>query len=108
MKHLKSKKKLRLKLKNSHKKGGRRALTRALLICDMIYVVCTVAGFIFGFFLSYIIFITKEADKTFGYIKKADNDDGGIYLFLDLDRFPEEMEDYRDILFKVDFNDSRK
>lgn len=62
----------------------------------LIPTICAVAGFIFGlFFMAYAMVI-----NTFGTIKSMDSEDGP-YLYLDLDKRPEEMAKRSFVVFKV-------
>ena len=62
----------------------------------LISSICAVAGFILGtLFMAYGI-----ARKIFGTIKSMDSEDGP-YLYLDLDKRPEEMAKHSFVVFKV-------
>lgn len=61
--------------------------------------ICAIVGFILGlFFMAHAIIL-----KTFGTIKSVDSEDGP-YLYLDLDRRPEDMAKHTYVVFKVGIN----
>lgn len=71
----------------------------------MIYLV--LAGFvilIIGIFVGVMVGKVYDKRQAFGTIKWAQSEDGP-YLFLDMDRRPEEMIKYKYVVFKTDLRD---
>ena len=71
----------------------------------MIYL--TLAGlviFIVGIFVGILVGVKYMDEREFGIIKWAQSEDGP-YLFLDMDRRPEEMQKYKYVVFKTDLRD---
>lgn len=66
-------------------------------------------GMIAGSILTTIIDKIRDKNRTFGYLKRKDDpEEFNPYLYLDLDRHPNEMRDYDKILFIVDFDDPQE
>ena len=63
----------------------------------LIPTICAIAGFIVGGLVTSYGVIAL----TFGTIKSMDSEDGP-YLYLDLDKRPEEMAKHSIVVFKVD------
>lgn len=62
----------------------------------LISSICAIAGFIVGVLVASCCVIAL----TFGTIKSMDSEDGP-YLYLDLDKRPEEMAKHSFVVFKV-------
>lgn len=61
-----------------------------------------VIGLIVGIFIGLLSTSWRMANRIFGTIKSTESDDGdGPYLYLDLDKRPEEMTKYQFVVFKV-------
>ena len=68
----------------------------------MVYLILSaVIIFIFGMFVGTVIGVKYMTKKSFGTIKWAWSEDGP-YLFLDMDRKPEEMQGCQYVVFKTD------
>lgn len=71
----------------------------------MVYLILSaIVIFIFGIFAGFILSAKYMNDRDFGTIKWAQSEDGP-YLFLDMDRRPEEMQKYKYVVFKTDLRD---
>lgn len=66
----------------------------------ILFIVGLILGFIIGFFVfgMYIGYAYYA-----GMLKKMESDEGDPYLYLDLDKHPNEIGNCRYVLFKVDF-----
>lgn len=62
----------------------------------LIAIICVIVGFIVGVLVS----SAGAVALTFGTIKSMDSEDGP-YLYLDLDKRPEEMAKHSFVVFKV-------
>lgn len=59
---------------------------------------------IFGIIIGIVLSAKYMDDRDFGTIKWAQSEDGP-YLFLDMDRRPEEMQKYKYVVFRTDLKD---
>lgn len=68
-------------------------------------VILVITALVVGFFFGAFIMAAGEIGRTFGTIKSKTDDDGEMYLYLDMDRHPQMMARYRTVVFKVDIED---
>lgn len=68
-------------------------------------VILVIIALVVGFFFGAFVMAAGEVGRTFGTIKSKTDDDGEMYLYLDLDKRPELMARYRTIMLKVDIED---
>lgn len=67
----------------------------------MLYIIYLLAGVFIGVIVTVLIVMFRLGRLVFGYLKFQENDDGDPYLFLDLDRRPEEMLKHKYVLFRT-------
>ena len=67
----------------------------------ILIIIGCIVSFSFGIFCAALV----TYHRTFGTIKMMPSDDGDPYLYLDMDRRPEGMGNYKYVVFKVDFRD---
>lgn len=67
----------------------------------MLYIIFLICGFVIGTMVSLFVFLLYRNDKTFGTLKTA-YDDGEPYLFLDMDKSPEDIAAHKYVIFKVE------
>ena len=70
----------------------------------MLYIIYLVGGICIGFMVSIFFCANYIHYNTYGTIRQA-HDDGETYLFLELDRPPEEIKQRKRVVFKVNPND---
>lgn len=67
----------------------------------MLYIIYMIAGILIGLPIGFIIFGSTMAKLIFGTLKTA-YDNGEPYLFLDMDKHPDEILKHKYVLFRVD------
>ena len=70
------------------------------------YWVQIIAALVLGFIFGAIYVCAWMARRTFGTLKWAQSEDGP-YLFLDMDRKPEEMVNMPLVVFRTDLKDTQ-
>lgn len=68
------------------------------------YWIQIIAALVLGFIFGVIYVCVWMVRRTFGTIKWAKSEDGP-YLFLDMDKRPEEMVGHAFVVFKTDLKD---
>ena len=69
-----------------------------------VLIIIGIAIFLTGIFVGIVLSTKYMQDRDFGTIKWAWSEDGP-YLFLDMDRPPEDMPQYKYVVFRTDLRD---
>ena len=67
----------------------------------VIYIIYLLAGVFIGVIITVLVFAMYHRSIIFGYLKMQDNDDGDPYLFMDLDKHPNELVNKKWVMFHV-------
>ena len=67
----------------------------------MLYIIYLIAGILIGLPIGMFVFGSTMVRLIFGTIRTA-YDEGRPYLFLDMDKYPDEMLKHKYVLFRVD------
>lgn len=73
----------------------------------VIYIAYLVLGLALGILIGMFLFAFGFVNMVGGTLKSAENDDGDPYLFLDLDRHPNDILSRKYAVFKVDHDKIR-
>ena len=75
----------------------------------MLYAICIIFGVLLGIFIGVFMMALGANKALFGTLKTAYDEDGNNpYLFLDMDKEPEEIFSHNYVIFKVDKTQPQK
>ena len=66
----------------------------------MLYIIYLIGGILIGLMVATFVWVNYIHYMTFGTLLQA-HDDGETYLFLDLDKPPEEIHKYKQVVLRV-------